>query len=162
MKYAIIYVKIVWIKFKGTYEMKNLEKYLLHASAYTVIITFAFFLFANISGVAEPTVSPLRLIIISVFSLVISFCEGIFSIKGLHKALAYAIHYTVLFITFLIIYMMISESDKNDFTFILAALVIFSVIYLVFVGISLVFKKIAAAASKNNVKNEKPVYRNRF
>ena len=135
--------------------MKNLEKYIFHTSAYAVLITLAFFLFANISGIAVPTISPLRFLLIICFSFVITAAEGLFKIKKLPLPLAYLANYLTLFVAFLVVFILVSDSDKASPAFIFAALIIFSVIYAAALAVVILIKRFAKARLKANAKANK-------
>ena len=112
--------------------MKNIEKLLFHASAYTVAISVLFFLFAMITGLDDASVSFGRYLLIFGFGLLISASEFIFTLKKLHTALRYIIHYSVLCIGFFVIFLSVKNSSGNsDFSAatVFAAVIIFSFVY---------------------------------
>ena len=140
--------------------MKNLEKYIFHTSAYIVLITFAFFLFANISGVASPAVSPFRFFLILCFSLVITAAEGLFKIKKLPLPFAYLVNYLILFSAFLVVFILVSDSDKASPAFIFAALVIFSAIYAAALFVAFLIKRFKRRCESVNPKAKNGKKRN--
>ena len=114
--------------------MSNKEKFIYHSATYTVVISILFFLFARIMKIDELSISFLRYFTIFAFSLVLSGSEFIFSINKLSGVFKHIIHYVTLCIAFFVIFLTVQNSS-GEYQFristIFAAVIIFSVFYLV-------------------------------
>lgn len=139
-------------------QMKNIEKFLYHAAAYTVAISFLFFIFARIAGIDELSVSFGRYMLIFAFSLIISGSEFIFSLNKIPSALKYVIHYAVLCIGFFFVFLSVqSSSGSSEFTpaTVFAGIVLFSFLYfLILLAVFLVKKVKSKAKAKEEPKQK--------
>ena len=146
--------------------MKNIEKFLYHAAAYTVVISLLFFLFARIASVAELKISLGRYLLIFSFSLIISASEFIFTFKKLNVFLKYLIHYITLSLGFFVIFLSIKSGSENpQFSpaTIFAGLVIFSFVYFLILGAVLLIKrKFVKAEEKKSPEKKKSNYTPKF
>ncbi len=134
--------------------MSNKEKFIYHSTAYTVTISVLFFLFARIMKIDELSINFLRYFTIFAFSLVLSGSEFIFTINKLNKALKHVIHYVILCIAFFVIFLTVqNSSDEYQFrvSTIFAAVIIFSVFYLILTLLYLFVFKPRKSASKEAI-----------
>lgn len=110
--------------------MKNsFKNFIYHACGYSVLITLIFYAFAALSGFEEALMSFSRFALIVAFSLVISASELIFTIQKLKRVFCYLIHFTLLYLGFFVIFILISENKFRP-SFILSSFIIFSALYL--------------------------------
>ena len=136
---------------------KQIEKYVFHFCAYTLIISSLFYAFAALSGMQSISMSVGRYFVIVGFSALITIAELIFKIKSLSRILCYIIHFATLFTAFLVVFILINEQTFKA-SFILSSLIIFALCYFVILGIIQAyknFKKDAAKKLNNKKSNEK-------
>lgn len=139
--------------------MKFYEKFLYHATAYSVAVTLLFFAFASMMRVSNLSLSFGRFALIIAFSLVMSTAEFVFSVKRIARWGQYIIHYLVLALAFFAIFLSVRKST-GEFEFtaatVFAAIVIFTVFYFIGVGIVFAFRKaLAVSDDKIKAKNTK-------
>ena len=138
--------------------MKYSEKFISHASIYTVVISLLFFLFARIIGLGELSISLTRYLLIFAFSLIISAAEFILTIEKLSKTVRYLIHYLSLLLSFFVLFISVKKSSGSpvfNAGSIFAAVVIFTAIYFISLYILRVIKSAAnKTSSKKNKTNE--------
>ena len=146
--------------------MKQFEKFIYHTSFYSVIITVCFFLLAKLSGMAEVALPISRFLLIVLFGAFITISEFVFCINKIPKFFKYAINFLSLFLTFLIVFVSISRTDKNNPTFVFAALIIFTVVYFSILLLLLLIKskliKKTTDKPMNKQKPKKDEYKSRF
>lgn len=137
--------------------MKKSEKFIYHSAAYTVAISIFFFLFARMMQIEELSISFARYFTIIAFSFVLSASEFIFDIKKLPGYLKHIIHYAVLAIAFFVVFLTV-QNESGDYEFkvtaVFAAVIIFSVLYLIITMVYIFalkprFTKSKKAASAN-------------
>ena len=126
--------------------MKYFSRFIYHATAYTVAVTMLFFAFAKLMGVeSTPSVTFGRYALIFAFGLVLSASEYIFSVEKLSRVLRYFLHYAILAVAFFFVFLTVRK-DSDTFVFnasvIFASIIIFSVFYLIGLGLVLLFKSI--------------------
>ena len=148
--------------------MRKIEKILLYASAFAVIIGALFYAFAKISGITEARIGFLQFFTIIMFGLIISIVNMIFDVKFIHVFLRFFIHYATLLTAFAIIF--IANGNINSegpaaifsaiviFTFLYA--IIFTIVFFVKKGISKLDDKLEKSAKSNPPTHES--YKPRF
>ncbi len=130
--------------------MENkITKLLYHSFVYSAAITVAFFIFGYITGVQEPKLSLSRFLVILLFGAIISGAEFLFMIPKVPKVVCYILHYTALFIAFLVIFILINSSGITP-SFVFAAVVIFTIIYAVITLAVFLLKKFVFKETKKN------------
>lgn len=142
--------------------MKNIEKFLYHSTAYTVVISLMFFLFAKLSHLESLEISFGRYFLIFAFSLVISASEYIFVVKKIPVIFQYLIHYAVLCISFFFVFMSVRDSSGiSEFSAatVFASVIIFSAVYFLILGCVILYKK---TISKTRTKKQKPATKNEY
>ena len=107
-----------------------------------------------------------RYFLIVGFSILITVAELIFKVKSLNKFISYLIHFSALFVSFLVVFILVNDQDFKP-SFIFSSLVIFALCYFAVFGINVAYKKIRnkagkALESKQKEQNEKPKYTSRF
>ena len=142
---------------------EKIERIIYHTCAYALIISVLFFAFAKISGMKEVSISFGRYLLIILFALLISFSELLFKINSIPKVLCYVIHFSVLFLAFLIVFLVISNSKVFEPSYIFSSLAIFSVTYLLtFLIIFLVKQLTQKSERKTAKKGSNKAYTPRF
>lgn len=145
--------------------MKPTEKFIYHAAVYTVSISLLFFIFARFLDIDELTISLSRYFTIFALSLVISGAEFILTLDKLPRYLRHIIHYAVLAISFLVIFLTVRTSS-GEFQFraatVFAALIIFSFLYFVFTVLFHTIIKPHSKKEESDAKKSKKPYTNRF
>ena len=147
--------------------MKQIERFLLHSTAYTVVIAIIFYLFSLIGGYENAEMTFSRFVFILVYGFLISGSEILLSIKRLKPIFRYAIHFLTLFTGFFVIFLSIkSESGNMQFTAatVFAALIIFALLYsLIMISVFLIKKiKVKKGANTTTSAPQINTYKNRF
>ena len=147
--------------------MKQIEKFLLHSTAYTVVITVIFYLFSLIGGFENAEMSFSRFILILVYGFLISGSEILLSIQKLKPVFRYAIHFLALFTGFFVIFLSIkNESGNMQFTAatVFAALIIFALLYALIMLAVFLIKKIKPNSKANEPQRQPQTitYKSRF
>ena len=147
--------------------MKQIERFLLHSTAYTVVIAIIFYLFSLIGGYENAEMTFSRFVLILVYGFLISGSEILLSIKRLKPIFRYAIHFLTLFTGFFVIFLSIkSESGNMQFTAatVFAALIIFALLYsLIMISVFLIKKiKVKKGANTTTSAPQINTYKNRF
>ena len=141
--------------------MKPLQKFLYHASAYTVAISMLFFFFASALRVPSLTLTFNKYFVIFIFGLICSAAEFLFSIDRLPKVARYTIHYIALAAAYFVIFLTVRGADGNyefNAASVFAAIIIFTCFYvLIMTAVSLAKRK-ASRGSKleKSSKERKP------
>lgn len=132
---------------------KKVEKIVFHICAYTLLISMLFYLFAAIAGMESISMSIGRYFIIIGFSILISLAEIIFSIKSLPKFLCYLIHFSSLFIAFLVVFILINDMEFKS-SFILSSFIIFTLCYFMILGLTILYSRIKFKTKKTKPRAE--------
>ena len=153
-------------KKRGIVMEKKIEKIIFHTCAYAVITSVLFFIFAAIAGMESTSISIGRYFLIIGFSLLIALSELIFGIKALNKLVCYLIHFSALFIAFLVVFILINEQSFKP-SFILSSLVIFTLCYALILGLTHLYKRVRTKAAKHDAtakskEKSQPTYTSRF
>ena len=133
---------------------KQIEKSVFHFCAYTTIISILFYIFAAITGIENISISIGRYFVIIGFSALITLSELIFKIEKLNKILCYIINYSVLFVAFLIVFIIINDKEFQA-SFVFASIIIFTVCYFIALGIIFGYNKLKTKTAKKFEKRTK-------
>lgn len=147
--------------------MKQIERFFLHSTAYTVVITIIFYIFSLFGGYENAEMSFSRFLLILVYGFLISGSEILFVLQTLKPIFRYIIHFSVLFTGFFVIFLSIkNESGNMQFTAatVFAALIIFALLYaLIMISVFFIGKirrtKNGKTVSEQSTAN---VYKSRF
>ena len=144
--------------------MTNSIRFIFHTTAYTVGISILFFIVASLLQIEELSISFLRYMTIFSFSLVLSGSEFIFSVKKLHIAARWILHYCVLCIAFFAVFLTVQNSS-GEYEFngatIFAAVIIFTVIYVV-ASLFIVFVTKSDKTISKAKKKDQKIYQSKF
>ncbi len=132
--------------------MKIIKDFLLKASAYTVLILSAFYIYGGIAGLNENGIHWTRFLIIAGFGTLISGVELLNSSLTIKNIFKSVIHYTVLLVGFILVFFIAGSAELKPSTFFIAV-VLFSVIYfaisLIALGVKKLWNKLPADKSEN-------------
>ena len=134
--------------------MKHIENFFKGACAYTVIILSLFYIMANAIGVEELSVSFGRYALILLLGAFISAAGFLFKLDKIHRAFSLIAHYSVLLLTFCIIFItsgILSGGSSRIFV----AVVIFTVFYAV-ISLAVYFSKKGVAALDRRIDKKAP------
>ena len=134
--------------------MNAFKQFLLKASAYTVVILSAFYIYGGIAGITEHGISWHKYLLILGYGLLISTAEIISGILVKHRVLANLINYAVLLSGFIIIFVLSTNTTGSVATKIFIAVALFTVIYVL---IRLCIYLIKKAISKSSIVKKQPV-----
>lgn len=143
--------------------MKKVEKLILEACAYAVLICLLFLLFAEISGFTAATLSLGRFALLLLFGGVIAGANTIWELRDWHYMLRLFIHYVALLTSFFVVFVISGNIKVNGgaaifvatfvFTFLYA--IIFTIAYFVKKSLRAVDKKLSGSQKKAGSKEEK-------
>ena len=140
--------------------MRIIEKLLLKSCAYSVLIVTLFFLFTMVTSFTEAAIRLGTFFLILLFGLLISLSDLILKIEKLHKMLRLLIHYSVLLVAFIVIFIISGNISASGAGAVFSAVFIFTVLYAV---ISLIVylakrsvKSVDAKLGKKAAQNKKP------
>ena len=151
--------------------MKKIENLLLQAAGYTVIILCLFFLFTATSDFTEAAITFSRFATILAFGIVISVAGSILKIESIKKWIRILIHYSVLLVAFIVVFVITGNLTSGGTSMIFSALVIFSFFYALVAALVFCFGKFVKTTDKkvnaklaNNRKpaKKKEIYTPRF
>ena len=153
-------------------KMKTLIRLFSHCCIYTVLITLGFCVFIKASG--ELTDAAIRIdqyLILFAFSALLALTELLFLIPVLPSVAKWLMHYTLSCVVFCVVFSSMGKLAVSDFSRLLAAILVYSAIYVVCVFVFLLFRLIVRKFDKTNPiqktknkkqkENEKP-YKNLF
>ena len=135
--------------------MKKIEKLLLDACAYTVLISLLFLLFAQISGFTTATLSFWRFLLLTLFGAIIALANNIWSLKDWHYMLRLFIHYIALLAAFIAVFVISGNIKADGGAAIFVAIVIYTFLYALFFTIVYFGKKSVNAVDKKLVSKKK-------
>lgn len=139
--------------------MKTIEKILLQSCFYTVLITLLFFSFVTLSDFADPKISFTYFLVIFLFGMAIALAGMIFEYKKIHVFLRLIIHYTVLLITFSVVFINLGNISVQSASAVFVAILLFTFLYIVIALMSWLIKKsvtkIDSKITANNKKTSK-------
>ena len=122
--------------------MKTIEKILLQACFYTVLITLLFFSFVTLSNFADPKISFAYFLIIFLFGMAIALANMILDYQKLHIFFRIIIHYIVLLTTFSVVFINLGNISVQSASAVFVAIFIFTFLYLIVFLVSLLIKKL--------------------
>lgn len=121
--------------------MKKIEKTLLKGTAYSVLITVLFYLFAIIGQLSAPAITFPTFTLIVVFGCIISASELVFQIRNLKMSLKALIHYAVLLVAFCAIFVFSGNLSTEGPAAIFSAVIIFTFLYILILLIAYFVRK---------------------
>ena len=137
--------------------MKTIEKLLLKACGYTVLILGLFYLFGVLSAPGAALINAKTFLIILLFGFLISCAGLVLECKKIHMALRVLIHYIVLLISFYCVFITSGNIKADSAAKIFIAAAIFTLFYGIMFGfvyiLRFVIKKSDQALEKKNAKN---------
>jgi len=147
--------------------MKKVENFFLLGCTYTVLILSFFYAFAKIVGFADTSIPAEKFLLIISFGFLISGVNLLCKSFEMNKFLRFIIHYSVLLVGFLTVFIFSTEAAGFDAGKIFTAVVIFSLLYFAVLGLSIPVKKLFAKISskekpQKKPREEKPTYTSRF
>ena len=134
--------------------MKFTEKFLLKSSGYTVVILTLLYIFAMITNLIDASIDFPAFSLVFCFSCVISLSELIFKtyLKFIWKL---SIHYSVLMVSFLTIFMASGKLHMGGSSVIFSAIVIFTAFYFTLFAVIRCTKKVFGIIDGNLLKHSK-------
>ena len=141
--------------------MEKVKSVLLNSSFYTVIISFVFFAFAELTGLSEARIDLFHFFIIFVFGMLIATVNLFLSTFNFNILLKKIIHFIVLFTAFLIVFINFGNVSNFGVSTVFVTLVIFSLTYIIASVIAWLIKK-ALNKSKSTTKKSADTYKSRF
>ena len=133
--------------------MKRIQHLLLNACAYTVALLTVLYIFAELTDV-KYGISFGRFILVFAFGAVIAVASLILNSKSISKPMGIVIHYAVLLLAFIILFVVIGNISTGGKIF--AAIIIFSFFYaLVFISLALINRAVKTADKKFDKKHPK-------
>ncbi len=150
--------------------MKKLQNLLLGACGYTVLILTLFYIFAAISQFTDPRIGFSRFATLFGFGCLISLGGFILGIEKLKKPLRVLIHYTLLLISFCVVFIASGNIASKGPAAVFSSVVIFSFFYaFIFVFTYLIRravneadkridKKVGSKKKNTNKTPYKPIY----
>jgi len=150
--------------------MRKIEKLFLTGCGYSVLILTLFYVFAAITEFVNPAITPGQFVVIVLFGIIIALAEFLYSILKVKKVLKCFIHYAVLFVTFLVIFIISGNIVSTKASGVFVAVIVYTFMYFsIWLIVNLVRKTISAADDKldaklpkeNKTKNAKykPLYK---
>ena len=128
--------------------MKKIQSLLLNASAYTVLILALFYLFAAVTGYTQGGIGfPMYALILG-FGLVISLAGLIFETDKLSRAVKFILHYAVLFVAFLLIFVISGNIKGQGESVIFSSILIFTFFYAIVSVIVYLIRRAISSADK--------------
>ena len=153
--------------------MKIVEKTLLKACAYTVMLLSVLYIFGSLGNYEMGYINFSTFSVIAVFGFIISMCDLIFKIEKFHTALRILIHYFVLLFSFIILFSITGNFFANSQNKFLSGALIFTAFYAVLFIVVYILRKITTKidlltekelikknSKKSAVKEYKPLYKN--
>ncbi len=145
--------------------MEKVRKIIFKGCTYSVIILLVFYLFGLISGISNAAIALPKFLLILSFGLLISLTDMIFDLPGIKNVVKYTIHYCVLLLSFIIVFIVSSEREIKS-SGIFVAIFIFTLIYSALMLISRLIKRttriqksnIASNTSESKATADKPKY----
>lgn len=122
--------------------MKRLENFLLKACGFTVAILTLFYLFPALSRAANESISFSTFALIFGFGMLISIATMIFEIKSINLVLRILIHYIALMVAFCTVFISTGNISADTPAKIFTAVIIFTVFYAFFFGLTVGIKKL--------------------
>ena len=126
--------------------MKRIQGLLLNACGYSVAILAVLYLFGAIAGVGDNGISFSRFVLVLAFGGVISIAARILSSKNIKKPVGIIIHYSVLLLTFLVLFVVIGNISTGGSTF--TAIVVFTFFYAIIFGLVALINHAVKSADK--------------
>ncbi len=154
--------------------MRRFERMLLCGTGYTVLILTLFYIFAAIARFEEMSIGVGRFFIILAFGMLIALAELIYGLLTLKRVFKCLIHYSLLLLAFIIVFMLGEFITVNGPASVFVGITVFTLFYLLIFGIVYLVrrtvgaadnkldKKIAQKKSAKPKENEKPKYTPKF
>lgn len=133
--------------------MRKIEKLFLTGCGYSLLILTLFYIFAAITKFINPAITPGQFALIVLFGFIISLAELLYSILKLKKVLKCFIHYAVLFVAFLVIFIISGNIASAKASGIFVAIIVYTFMYFsIYLIVNLIRKTINAADDKLDAK----------
>ena len=126
--------------------MRRFEKMLLCGTGYTVLILTMFYIFAAIVGFEDKSISIGRFFIVLAFGMIIALAELIYNLLTLKRVFKYLIHYALLLIAFIIVFMLGEFITVNGPASVFVGVTIFTALYFLIYGIVYLVRRTVGAA----------------
>jgi hypothetical protein len=128
--------------------MKTIEKFVLKACSYAVLIVTLFFLFTLITDFTEAALRIGTFMLILLFGFIISIADLIFRTDRINMALRLLIHYASLLVTFIVVFVVFGNIAGGGGGAVISAVFIFTALYAVIFTVVYFLKRSARAADK--------------
>ena len=149
--------------------MKFIENLVMKACAYTVLILSLFYLFGTLSNFSAAYINFPTFLIVFAFGIVIAIAGLLLNLKKLKKWLRILLHYTLLLMTFCVVFIIRGNLSAGGSSTIFSAIIIFTALYFAIFGIVYLIKRTVKSADKTldkyrkaDVKTEKTAYKSLY
>lgn len=109
--------------------MRRINKLVLTACAYSILILSLFYIFAAVSQFVSKSIAPGQFALIVTFGFVISLAEFMYEELKIKKVLKCLVHYGVLLVAFCLIFIISGNISVQRPSAVFGAIVIYTVLY---------------------------------
>ena len=109
--------------------MRRINKLVLTACAYSILILSLFYIFAAVSQFVSKSIAPGQFALIVTFGFVISLAEFMYEELKVKKVLKCLVHYGVLLVAFCLIFIVSGNISVQRPSAVFGAIVIYTVLY---------------------------------
>ena len=139
--------------------MKKLWDILCRCSVATTAILIVFYLFSTVLPLEDPGINAKAFFLIFAFSALLSVAQELFSIKKLHIAARFALHFASLAVGFILVFILSGNYERGGARSLFVGTVLFSLCYaIIAVPAALIKSKKAAKRSKDQPSTYKKIY----
>ena len=125
--------------------MNKVEKLILRACGYTVLLQFGFYIFSSIANTSSAYLPRRSFFLILIFGALISLSELLFEVLKFRWWLKVGIHYLSLLAIFLIVFVAPAKSALAD-AGIVVCIVCYTLIYTVIFGMIYLLRRVIKSA----------------
>ena len=126
--------------------MRRFEKAVLCGAGYTVLILLLFYLFAVIMQFENISISFPRFLVIFTFGYVIAAADMIYGLTSIKRIFKCLIHYTVLLIAFITVFVAGEFISANSTAEVFVAITVYTVLYFSIFGIIYLIRRTVVVA----------------
>ena len=147
--------------------MKRVKEFILQSCGYTVLIAFLLYAVLAISGVTDQGIPILKFLAVFGYGLLTAAAGLAYRELPIKKLLRLLIHYSILLLGFVILYLASGAARENVGAKVFVAVVIFTILYAIAAGvIAFIYRARADLPSEKKEKlrateEKKPAYKSR-
>ena len=133
--------------------MKKIEAFILESCGFTVMLTLISYAIVAMTNLADKQLSILKFLAILGYGVAIAAARALYRYLPFHKAACIMMHYSILLVGFLILYLSASKARGVSPAKVFIAIILFSILYTLFMlaasGVHRLLQRLEKPEDKN-------------